>query len=158
MRARHGNPNGTDIILFTDDGAVAVKPDDKRLAGIEIEPFAVDDRTAVRSAFERRVAAGLPVAGQDGAVALDPDSRRELATAVLMATLGAWPAEGFWRLTDNTNLPLSAPRLTALGLTAAGYYQLLFATRSALLDAVDAGHPVDAEGAWPAPSPFDPAA
>lgn len=111
----------------------------------------------IHAVFQQRVAEGLPVAGRGGAVALDPDSRRELTAAALMASLGGWPAQGFWRLTDNTNLPLTGPQVVALGQAAAGRYQVLFAVRSGLLDAAAAGQVVDPDAGWPAAAPFDPA-
>jgi hypothetical protein len=125
---------------------------------VAIAPFAPDLRQAVRAEFDRRVAAGLPVTGQAGAVDLDPDSRQEMVSAVLMATIGVWPEGGFWRLSDNTNLVLAAPRLIALGCAAAAYYQQLFGTRSAMLDAVAAGQAPDPAAGWPEPASFDPAA
>lgn len=159
MRAEYGNPHGTDIWLIRDDGSrMAVKPDHPELAGLEIARCPVDPRTAVAAAFAARVDAGLPVAGHAGAVQLDPDSRRELMAAAQMAMLEAWPAGGFWRLSDNTNLPLSAAQVVALGKAAGRRYQALFAARSALLDAVAADEAIEPEAGWPDATPFDPAA
>jgi len=122
----------------------------------EIGP-AASPEPEIHRLFAEGIAAGLPVAGRAGAVQLDPDSRRELATAVLMASLGAWPDGGFWRLSDNANLPLDAAQVTRLGVMAAAYYQALFSARSALLDAARAGQAVDPQAGWPELPAFDPA-
>lgn len=157
IHARQANAAGTDVILVINGLSMAVKPDDPRLEGLAVEPYAMDPADAIRAVFQDQVAAGLPVSGHAGAVALDPDSRRELTAAAVMASLGAWPPQGFWRLSDNTNLPLTGAQVVALGKAAAGHFQALFAMRSGLLDAVAAGQAVDPAAGWPAAEAFDPA-
>lgn len=122
--------------------------------GVAVQP---DLTSLIRAEFERRIGIGLPVDGCQGAVQMDLASRQELTSAVVMAGVGAWPEGGFWRMSDNTNLPLTAAQVIALGKAAAGYYQALFATRSALLDAARAGAAVDPLAGWPEPARFDPA-
>ena len=158
MQATFANAAGSDVLLVRDDGSRhALKPGDPQLEGLEIQPYRPDPALAVQAAFAGCVAAGLPVVGQGGAVALDPDSRRELTSAAVMASMEAWPPGGFWRLTDNSNLPLDRDQVVALGKAAAAHYQALFATRSGLLDAIAAGEAVDPAEGWPAAPVFDPA-
>ena len=147
------------MLKMVDGKLVPLDAEDEALLAADQAAFAGTlARGAVRAAFEARVAAGLPVAGRSGTVQLDPASRQEIASAVLMAQLGAWPPGGFWRLSDNSNLALTGAQVQTLGKSAAGRYQGLFAARSAMLDAIAGGQTVDPEAGWPATAPFDPAA
>jgi len=158
VTAEAADPDARAVFATAEDGGRhLLLATDARLAGLEIQPYRPDPVAVVHAAFADRVAAGLPVVGQGGAVALDPDSRRELTSAVVMAGADAWPAGGYWRLTDNSNLPLDRDQVVALGKAAAAHYQALFATRSALLDAIAAGEAVDPAAGWPDAPAFDPA-
>ena len=135
------NENGTYVGLRWPDGFVP--PTEGQVRRKMAELF---KREKIASVYEARVTAGVAHRGK--IIQIDDTSRSNIISMALLAKLVVdatpgvvWPADMAnigWRTRDNSYLPMTAPQMVTMALTAAARFMMLRYRFGALKDAVSA--------------------
>ncbi len=146
-----GNPN--DLSTWPISFAQNATPEQRTAAIVFVAAFdmtkalaTITKREKIAAMFHAKVAAGVPHRGK--IIQIDDTSRSNINSMALLAKLVndntpgvSWPADMAnigWRTRDNSYLPMTAPQMVTMALTAAGHFMMLRYRFGALKDAVAA--------------------